>query len=447
MYTQVNCPNCGTPFSADIHQIIDIGRQPELKQMLLSGELNVAVCPSCGTAGQLSTILLYHDPEHELFMLYMPQEMQLDQVQREQYIGRLTKEVLDNTPLEQRRAYMLQPTTILTMQSFMEKVLETEGITKEMIDRQRKQAELLNTMAKADPDVVEYLMKERANEIDETFFAMLRSFVETAVQSNDNKQLLPLVNLQAKLMMETPTGQKIEKRQIALHGLNQDAKKAGGLTPVILLRHVLKNQNDNELVDTIAQAGVSAMTYEFFSGLTAEIDKQELAGQTEKVKRLTQIRSRLLKMQESMRQASEQIIKKAQQDLENILASGDIEKNIQTNMNKFDDAFMYVLSVELNRAEEKKDEDRFNRLSQIQDLIVQEAEGQAPPEIQLLTQLMYAESEEHIQALLSANHDLLSAELVTVVDMLQDQVRDSGQRDLVDQLGLVKKMITQQLET
>ncbi len=50
-----------------------------------------------------------------------------------------------------------------------------------MIDRQRKQVELLNTMAKADPDVVEYLMQDRANEIDETFFAMLRSYVETAV--------------------------------------------------------------------------------------------------------------------------------------------------------------------------------------------------------------------------------------------------------------------------
>ncbi len=53
MITQITCPNCGTPYSAEVHQIIDVGRQPELKQMLLSGQLNVAVCPSCGAGGQL----------------------------------------------------------------------------------------------------------------------------------------------------------------------------------------------------------------------------------------------------------------------------------------------------------------------------------------------------------------------------------------------------------
>lgn len=445
MHTQVNCPNCGMPYTAEIHQIIDVGRQPELKQMLLSGQLNVAVCPSCGSSGQLSTILLYHDPQHELLLLYMPPEMQLDQVQREQYIGRLTKEVLDNTPLEQRRAYMLQPTTILTMQSLMERVLETEGITKEMIERQRKQAELLNTMAKADPDVVDYLSKERAGEIDETFFAMLRSYVETAEQSGDNTQLLPLINLQAKLLSETPVGQKIEKRQVALHALNQDVKNADGLTPVILLRHILKNQDDTELVDTIAQAGAPAMTYEFFTGLTAEIDKQEMAGRTETVNRLKQIRTRLLQMQEEMRHASEQILQKAQGDLESILSSSDIEQAVRSNMDNFDDAFMYVLTAEINRAGQNKDKDRLERLNRIHGLIVKEAEGQAPPEIQLLTKLVDAGSEEQMQMILDDNQELLSADLVTVVDMLQDQVRDSEQAELINQLGRMKALITQRL--
>ena len=85
MQTQITCPSCGTPFAAEVHQIIDVGRQPELKQMLLSGQLNVAVCPSCGTGGQLATAMLYHDPAHELFMIYVPQEMQLDQMQQQQF--------------------------------------------------------------------------------------------------------------------------------------------------------------------------------------------------------------------------------------------------------------------------------------------------------------------------------------------------------------------------
>ncbi|MDX1413842.1 MAG: CpXC domain-containing protein [Candidatus Promineifilaceae bacterium] len=445
MQTQVQCPNCSTPYTTDVHQIIDVGQNPELKQLLLSGQLNLAVCPSCGTGGQLSTILLYHDPEHELFMLYTPQEMQLDQVQREQYIGRLTKQILDNTPPEQRRGYMLQPTNVLTMQSFMEKVLETEGITKDMIERQRKQTELISTLAQADPDVVDYLVEERASEIDETFFAMLRSYVERAMQSDDNNQVLPLINLQAKLMTETAVGQQIEKRQIALHALNQDARSSGGLTPVILLRHVLKNQDDMALVESISQAGASAMTYEFFTGLTAEIDKQEMAGNQDRVNRLKEIRTNLLKMQEEMRQASEQILQDAQRDLESILAAENIEQAVQANMSKFDDAFMYVLSASIDRAESNHEEARLEKLNVVQELIARQADDQTPPEIRLLTQLMFSESDEETQNLLNENQDLLSADMVTVVDMLQDQVRDSGQSDLVERLGHVKELIVKQL--
>ncbi|UCC50447.1 MAG: CpXC domain-containing protein [Anaerolineaceae bacterium] len=445
MYSQITCPNCSTPYTAEVHQIIDVGRQPELKQMLLSGQLNVAVCPNCGAGGQLSSVVLYHDPDHELFMVYVPQEMQLDQMQQEQYIGRLTREVLDNTPMEQRRAYMLQPTMVLTMQGFIENVLETEGITKEMIERQRKQAELLETLAKADSDVADYLIKERINEIDETFFLMLKSFIERAVQMDDNEQVLPLVNLQAKLMTDTAVGQRIEKRQIALHALNQDAKAADGLTTLILLKHVLKNQEDRETVLAIAQAGASAMTYEFFTGLTAEIEKQEMAGQAAAVARLTLLRDDLLKMQEEMQKASQQVMQQAQQDLEIILASADLQKTVQANMNKFDDAFMYVLTAEISRAEQNNEPERLERLNQVRELIINQVEGQTPPEIQLLTKLTYAETDEEMEQLLDQNQDLLSDDLLKVVDLLQDQVKESGQEQLVNRLGRVKGFIAARL--
>ena len=446
MQTQITCPNCGTPYSAEVHQVIDVGLQPELKQMLLSGQLNVAVCPSCGTGGQLASVLLYHDPAHELFMIYVPQEMQLDQMQQQQYIGRLTREVIENTPQEQRRGYMLMPPmTVLTMQTFMEKVLETEGITKEMIDRQRKQAELLNTLATAEPDVVDYLIKERGSEIDQTFFSMLKSYIERASQLDDNDQLLPLVNLQAKLMTDTVAGRSLEKRQIAMHGLNQDAKAAGGLTPSVLLRHVLLNQEDLETALAIAQVGAQAMSYEFFTGLTAEIEKQNLSGDAQAVARLTELRNNLLQMQEDMQKASQQLVERAQQDLNMVLASNDIEQAVRTNMNRFDDAFMYVLSAEIARAEEGEDKERLDKLNQIRTLIVQQAEGDTPPEIRLLTELMYTDSDEQMQKLLDENEELLSDDMLKVVDLLQDQVKESGQEQLVDQLGRVKALIAARL--
>ncbi|HQF71136.1 MAG TPA: CpXC domain-containing protein, partial [Promineifilum sp.] len=149
MQTQITCPNCGVPYVADIHQVIDAARQPQLKEMLLSGQLNVAVCPNCGAGGRVATPLLYHDPDHDLFMVHVPQELNLDQVRREELIGRMVQQIINQTPMEQRRGYMLQPQTMLTMQSFMERVWGTEGVTPEMLARQQKQVELLRTLATA----------------------------------------------------------------------------------------------------------------------------------------------------------------------------------------------------------------------------------------------------------------------------------------------------------
>lgn len=41
MQTQVSCPRCQTPFVAEVHQMIDVGVNPSLKRLLLSGQLNV----------------------------------------------------------------------------------------------------------------------------------------------------------------------------------------------------------------------------------------------------------------------------------------------------------------------------------------------------------------------------------------------------------------------
>lgn len=445
MYTQVTCPNCGTPYTAEVHQLIDVGRNPELKQMLLSGQLNVAVCPSCGAAGQLSSALVYHDPQHELFMIYMPQELNLDQVQREEYIGQLTRQVMDETPAEQRRAYMLQPKTILTMQSFLENVLETEGITKEMIERQRKQAELLNTMATADPDVVDYLMKERASEIDDTFFAMLKSYVDTASEMNDNSALLPLLNLQAKLMTETAAGREVERRQIALHALNREAKAAGGLTPEILVKHIVENRDDPILIESIAQVGLGGMNYEFFAGLSAEIERLEEAGDAEGAQKLTDIRSDLLELQEQLRAQQEQMLGGSRQTLETILAAEDMNQALQENMDKIDNTLMYVLEAEANAAAENGQEERLRRLNDLHEMLLEQIEGQTPPEVRLLSRLVALESEEEVEQMILDNRDQLNSSVIRLVELLETQMRPSGQVEVLDRLEKIKSLIAAQL--
>lgn len=446
MQTQITCPNCGMAYIADIHQLIDVGRNPGLKELLLSGQLNLAVCPQCGAGGRIATPMVYHDPAHDLLMVHVPQEVNIDQVRREETIGRLVQQVVNQTPMEQRRGYMLNPQTMLTMQSLMEKVWATEGVTPEMLARQQKQVDLLRTLATAAPDVQDYLIKERKSEIDETFFVILRSQIEALSQTdNGNGLLIGLLNLQAKLMTETEAGRELERRQMALHALNKDAKKAGGVTPQLLLKHVLANQADKALARTIAMSGQGAMNYEFFTRLTAEVEKQEKAGNSAVAKQLAGLRDDLLAMQKEMQQASQQLLQEAQATLDAILSAEDMEAAITENLGRIDEAFMHVLEARLVHADQSGRKDQVDKLQRIQELIIRQAQGDVPPEVRLLTDLVSAETKEERQKLMDKQAGLLSTELLQVVDMLQDQARNAGQTELAGRLGNIRGEVSARL--
>ena len=445
MRTQIQCPQCGTNYVAEIHQVIDANQNPELKQELLSGRLNLAVCPNCGAGGQVSTVLVFHDPDHELFMVHVPPELNLNQLQREQIIGQLSQQVMNNTPPEQRRAYLFQPQMMLNMQTFMEKVLETEGITPEMIAWQRQQAELLQTLARADKDVVDHLLKERLGEIDETFFAMLQSYIDAASQMNDDRQLLPLINLRARLMTETPAGRRLEKRQVALHKFNQDARKQGELTPELLLKHVLANQEDEDIVNNLVLAGQRALSYQFFQLLTDAIEAQEKGGNQAAAQRLSAIRSNLLQLYDSLQQQSQQMLETATNTLQSILSAPDKEAAIQENLERIDDAFMYVLSARMAEAEEEGRTAEAQALSELYDLILQQAEGGLPPEIQLLNQLVRVETKAEQEQLIEENEELVSPELLLLLDRVLEQAQDTGQKELNGRLQSVKSLIEARL--
>ncbi len=445
MYTQITCPNCGTPYTAEVHQLVDARRTPELKQQLLNGMLNVAVCPNCGAGGQLTSILVFHDADHELFMIYIPQELHLNQMQREQTIGRLTQDVMNSLPPEERRAYMLQPQMIINMQTFMEKVLETEGITKEMIARQQKQAELLRTMARADKDVQDYLLKERASEIDETFFAMLQSFIDAAAQTNDDKQTLPLINLRARLMTATAVGRRLEQRQVAIHKMSQEAKKQGGLSPQLLAKHVIANQETDDVVQALVMAGQGALRYEFFGDLTAAIEKAEKEGDKAAVQRLTEYRETYLALYDEMQNATRQVMGEAMQTLQMLLEAPDKVAAVQEHADKLDDVFMYVLAARLAEAEQKGQQAELQALQQLQEVIVDLVEEQMPPEIQLVNELVQAESLTAQNKMLDDNQDLLSPALVAMIDQIIEQAGQASQPELDGRLRDIKAAIQARL--
>lgn len=77
MARQVTCPNCRQPFTAQVEQIIDGGRDPNAKARFLSGAINAVRCPYCGYEFRLTTPILYHDASKELLLVNVPMELGL----------------------------------------------------------------------------------------------------------------------------------------------------------------------------------------------------------------------------------------------------------------------------------------------------------------------------------------------------------------------------------
>ena len=152
--TRINCPNCRQPIVADVQQLFDIGEDPSAKAKLLSGAVNFVQCPNCGYQGSLATPIVYHDPQKELLLTFVPPELGLPRDEQERLLGQLINQSVNRLKPEQRKAYLLQPQAHLTMQGLIERILEADGITREMLQsQQQKLAFLQRLLTASDTDV------------------------------------------------------------------------------------------------------------------------------------------------------------------------------------------------------------------------------------------------------------------------------------------------------
>jgi hypothetical protein len=369
-------------------------------------------------------------------------ELNMAHQERQRLIGQLVQEVMNQTPPESRRGYMLQPQEIIGYQTFIEKVLETEGVTPEMIARQRRQSELLQTLSRAERDVADQLLMDRADEIDETFFAMLHSLIELAQQQGNDGQLIKLVNLQARLYTETEIGRKLEAQQAALRAFQQEARKAGALTPELLLKHVLRNRKDEATISALISVGQQAFNYEFFRLLTERIENAAREHQKDEAKALQDLRQELLGVQQEMQDASQRLLGEATETLQLLLNAEDKQQALQDNIGRIDEPFMYVLSAMIAQAEQQGNQQQQQALQGIHNLILDEAEKQVPPQIRFINRLVRAGSEEAQRRLLDENRDQITPELVQILDALGKQVAtESADSGIGDEIQRLKAMV------
>jgi hypothetical protein len=69
----ITCSQCGTEFRGTIWTAVNARQDPELKDLLLGGELNMVMCPECTLVAYQDHFVLYQDPAAELVAYVYPE--------------------------------------------------------------------------------------------------------------------------------------------------------------------------------------------------------------------------------------------------------------------------------------------------------------------------------------------------------------------------------------
>jgi hypothetical protein len=70
---RIECPHCGESFDADFWTVVRGDRDFDVKELILSGEFNLLVCPLCEAMFQHEEPFLYMDPDRDLLAFVMPE--------------------------------------------------------------------------------------------------------------------------------------------------------------------------------------------------------------------------------------------------------------------------------------------------------------------------------------------------------------------------------------
>lgn len=414
---QISCPNCGTRYVAQVQSIIDVGRDPRLKALLLRGQLNTVVCPSCGTPGVVNAPLLYHDPAKELLLLFIPPELNLPMAEREQLTGNLVNALMSIVPPAERKGYFLNPRTVLTKQGLIDEILKADGVTREMIEKQRAKNRLLQDLLSAldNEEQLHALIEQNKADIDYPFLLILASAAENSAmagQEQVTKKLLKLrdvllehvpIALPEPLPMDTPTAEVVDRLVAA-----KDKETRWAL--VVYNRHLLD--------------------YAFFQELARRIEKAT----PEEAQTLRELRNELLEMTEQLDREAQAVRERKIQLLQEVLDSPDPASILRARSEELDALFLAILGTALRNAQQAGATEDAERLAQINELVRMILQEALPAELRLVNELVSTDYPEGTQKLLEERRAEWNTDFLEILQVLAEDLEAQERNEVAQRL-------------
>ena len=419
--SQIQCPSCKSPIHAPLEQLIDVGDDASAKARLLSGSLNRVQCPACGFEGQISSPLVYHDPEHELLLTFFPIELNIPKNEQERIIGKLINQAVNRLPPEKKKGYLFQPQNIFTMQGFIERILEADGITKEEIEAQRARMRLFEDLVNIPEDKLETFISEHDDELDEMFFQL----ASLTLQATKDPQAREAVNhrIQQGLIFSS-YGQKIQAQEAELQAAVESLGKVGAdLSREDILKLLVEAPSDDRVV-ALVNLIRPALDYSFFMLLAEQIDSAE----GDKQELLTALRERILDLTQQIDKLQEARVARAASLLKSIIEAQDLDQTLQSALPLIDDLFISILQANIQAAKEGNDQERLLKLETI-DLRIKELILQSLPQgIQYAQEILSIDDEDDATSLLEDSPDRIDDQFLGALIATAERLEEAEDR-------------------
>jgi hypothetical protein len=434
--TQTSCPNCRQPVVVEFEQVFDTNQNPEAKNLLLSGQANLLRCQFCQYQGIYSTPLVYHDVAKELLLTFVPPELGLPRDMQEKAVGPLISQVVNNLPQEKRKAYLLQPKTMLTYQTLIETILEADGITKEMLQGQQQRMNLIQRLVNTNSEaVLVELARQEDSLIDRDFFTMYSQLLSNAAAGGNERLARRMMEVQQKLAEVSSYGKQILEQQKEVEAAVASLQELGDqLTREKLLDLVIKAPNEIRVQAyvSLARAG---MDYQFFQMLSERVERARGEGRA----RLATLREKLLALTKDFDQRRESQVSQIRKFINSMIESGNIPEVIAQNASAIDDLFINVVASDLEAARKAGDMKRSGKLQEVLDVI---EELSAPPaEVQILNELLAMDDANARQEVLNELPQEAVGALAETLTGAMGQVEVSGDPALAERVEIVYRQV------
>jgi hypothetical protein len=417
--SNVRCPNCQSPLSIRVEQLIDVERDPGSKARLLSGSLNRVRCPTCGWEGQLATPLVYHDPGHELLLTYMPVEVNLPKAEQERLIGQLINQAVSQLPAERRKGYLFQPQAVLTLQGLVERILQADGITKEQLEEQRARVRLLEELVRTPAEGLAAFAAQHDLELDEVFFQLASLSLQTA---RDERAARALSDRLEQVLALTTYGKRLLAREADVRAA---AESLGQLKEPLTREAVLdliQQSPGHERQAALATLARPVLDYGFFQLLSERIER----AQGEEKEALVSLRQRLLQVTQEIDAAQEARVGQAAALLQALVQAENLDQALERALPAVDDLFLGLLAANLQAAQERGEPRVLDRLTEIDRRLRELIKESLPPGLQLAQQVLDEPEEAAARRRIDDAGEALDADFLNTMLSMAQRLEGAG---------------------